>query len=99
MSFDSATLNRIAFLARIDLPADHLAALGAEMTSILSLIDQLQAVDTTGIAPLSHPLSVIGDMHLRLRADEATALDLRDISFANAPQTENGLFLVPKVIE
>ncbi len=99
MSFDPATLNRLATLARIDLPADHLAALGTEMTSILALIDQLQAVDTTGIAPLSHPLSVIGDMHLRLRADEATAENLRDTCFTNAPQTENGLFLVPKVIE
>ncbi len=99
MSFDPATLTRIANLARIDLPAAHLSALGDEMGAVLTLIDQLQAVETNGIVPLSHPLSVIGEMALPLRADVVSAENLRPSSFANAPQTENGLFLVPKVIE
>ena len=98
MSFDPVTLLRIANLARIDLPAEHLSELGDEMAAILSLIDQLQAVDTSRIVPLSHPLSVIGEMALPQRADAVTAENLREASFANAPQTENGLFLVPKVI-
>lgn len=99
MSFDTATLTRIATLARIDVAAAQLSGLGDNMASILSLIDQLQAVDTAGVVPLSHPLSVMGEMALRLRPDVVTAPDLRDACFANAPQTENGLFLVPKVIE
>ncbi len=99
MSFDPVTLTRLATLARIDLPATNMSGLGDEMGAILSLIDQLQAVDTEGIVPLSHPLSVIGEMALPLRADAVTAENLRSSSFANAPQTENGLFLVPKVIE
>ncbi len=99
MSFDPATLTRIANLARIDIPAAQLSGLGDNMASILSLIDQLQAVDTRGVMPLSHPLSVIGEMPLRLRADVVTTPDLREACLANAPQTEHGLFLVPKVIE
>ena len=99
MSFDPATLARLANLARIDLPARHLSSLGDDMSSILSLIDQLLAVDTQGVEPLSHPLSVIGELTLRLRADRAITTMDRDVCLANAPDTENGLFLVPKVLE
>jgi aspartyl-tRNA(Asn)/glutamyl-tRNA(Gln) amidotransferase subunit C len=98
MSFDSATLNRLAKLAHLRIAPDELPSLGNEMSAIFSLIDQLQAVDTKGIAPLSHPLSAIEDMTLRLRDDIAVPCD-RDANLANAPETENGLFLVPKVIE
>ena len=99
MPFDPATLSRIAKLARLDIPADALSGVGDDMSSILTLIDQLQAVDTTGVAPLSHPLSVMAEMTLNLREDTAVATIDREISLSNAPQTENGLFLVPKVIE
>ena len=99
MSVDSATLHRIANLARLDVPPDQLASIGAEMSSILALVDQLQGVDTKGVVPLAHPLSAVDEMALRLRPDEAsTAID-RDANMQNAPMTENGLFLVPKVLE
>ncbi len=99
MSFDQTTLTRIATLARIDISPAELAMLGTEMTSILTLIDALQAVDTKGVEPLSHPLSAIADMSLPLRDDQADAIIDRDANLANAPETENGLFLVPKVLE
>jgi aspartyl-tRNA(Asn)/glutamyl-tRNA(Gln) amidotransferase subunit C len=77
------------------------------MSSILTLIDQLQAVDTTGVTPLAHPLWVRDDITAAMaevasaspRPDTADADIDRDANLRNAPQTENGLFLVPKVIE
>ena len=99
MSFDPATLARIANLARLDIPADQLGGYGAEMSSILALVNQLQGVDTAGITPLAHPLSAVDEMTLRLRPDEAVAEIDRDANMQNAPETENGLFLVPKVLE
>ena len=109
MSFEPATLSRLTRLARLDLATTTLSptdndnvsaeSLAREMSSILTLIDQLQAVDTTGVAPMSHPLSVIADMTAPLRLDVADAVIDRDANLANAPATENGLFLVPKVLE
>ena len=99
MSFDPATLARIANLARLDIPVDQLSRFGAEMSSILALVDQLQGVDTKGVLPLSHPLSAVSEMALRLRPDEACADIDREANMQNAPVTENGLFLVPKVLE
>ncbi|MCE2724076.1 MAG: Asp-tRNA(Asn)/Glu-tRNA(Gln) amidotransferase subunit GatC [Burkholderiales bacterium] len=99
MSFDATTLHRIASLARLDVPADQLASLGAEMSAILVLVDQLQGVDTKGVAPLAHPLSVVSEMALRLRPDAACTEINREANMQNAPMTENGLFLVPKVLD
>jgi aspartyl-tRNA(Asn)/glutamyl-tRNA(Gln) amidotransferase subunit C len=104
MAFSQESLARLAKLSRLALPESQLADLGSEMSSILALIDRLQAVDTAGATPLAHPLWVqqeIEDaMHLRaLRADTPEAAIDRDANLRNAPQTENGLFLVPKVIE
>jgi aspartyl-tRNA(Asn)/glutamyl-tRNA(Gln) amidotransferase subunit C len=99
MSFTPDTLNRLSRLARIALPESALAPLAREMSSIGDLIDQLQAVDTAGVLPLSHPLAAIAEMPLPLRADVASADINRAANMANAPETENGLFLVPKVIE
>jgi aspartyl-tRNA(Asn)/glutamyl-tRNA(Gln) amidotransferase subunit C len=99
MSFDFATLHRIANLARLDVPAAQLTSLGAEMSSILALVDQLQGVDTEGVIPLAHPLSALSEMALRVRSDEASSDIDRAANMQNAPMTENGLFLVPKVLE
>jgi len=99
MSFDATTLHRIASLARLDVPADQLASLGAEMSAILVLVDQLQGVDTKGVAPLAHPLSAVSEMALRLRPDAACTEINREANMQNAPMTENGLFLVPKVLD
>lgn len=65
------------------------------MNSILGLVDQMQAVDTTGVEPLAHPLETTQ----RLRPDQVTESNQRDRYQAVAPSTENGLYLVPKVID
>ena len=92
-------LRRIAHLSRIEVSASDLERLGPELAGIFDLIEQLQAVDTSGIVPLSHPLAVIEEMPLRLREDVVDEIDRREANLGQAPQTENGLFLVPKVIE
>ena len=92
-------LKRIAHLARITVSESDVAALQTQLNGIFGLIDELQAVDTKGIEPLSHPLDVIGDMAQRLREDRITESDARDANMANAPAQENGLFLVPKVLD
>lgn len=99
MSFDPDQLRRIAALARIRVDPADLDALGREMTGILTLIDQLQAVDTRGLTPLTHPLSTVTDVVLGCRQDHADEPDRREAALALAPQTEEGLFLVPRVVE
>ena len=92
-------LKRIAHLARIAVSDAEVIALQTQLDGIFGLIDELQAVDTKGIEPLAHPLDIVGDMAQRLREDIATEKDARDANMANAPARENGLFLVPKVLD
>ncbi len=99
MSLRPEDIRRLAQLARINLAASDAASTLNQLNNIFSMVEQLQAVDTTGIAPLSHPLATLGEMGLRLREDKVTESDQRDANMANAPQQENGLFLVPRVIE
>ena len=86
---------KIAELARLELPAAAAAALQQELNGILAMVDRMQAVDTKGIEPMSHPQQAMQ----RLREDEATEPDLRAKYQQAAPATEDGLYLVPKVIE
>jgi aspartyl-tRNA(Asn)/glutamyl-tRNA(Gln) amidotransferase subunit C len=95
MSFDTRDTERIARLARIELAPGEAEAYTRTLSSILELIEQMSAVDTTGIAPLAHP----HEAGLRLRADEVTETDRREKFLQIAPATEAGLYLVPKVIE
>lgn len=92
-------LKRIAHLARITVNDAEVAALQTQLTGVFTLIDELVKVDTKGILPLAHPLAVMGDMAQRLREDAVTATDDRTANMQNAPAQENGLFLVPKVLE
>ena len=92
-------LKRIAHLARIAVSNDDVALLQTQLNGIFGLIDELQAVDTMGVDPLSHPLDVMQDMAQRLREDRVTESDQRAANMANAPAEENGLFLVPKVLD
>lgn len=92
-------LKRIARLARLAVPDGEVAALAGQLSGIFGLIDRLQAVDTRGIEPLAHPLDVVETLAQRLREDRVTETDQREANMANAPARENGLFLVPKVIE
>ena len=95
MSVDSATVRKIAKLARIAVSDAEADALAPELSKILGLIEQLGEVDTSAVAPLA---AVIPN-HLRLRDDVVTDGDIRDQILANAPQAEHGFFAVPKVIE
>jgi len=95
MSVDEKTVRKIASLARIAVTDAEVEAMTGELNNILSWVEQLGEVDTTGIEPLA---AVIPN-HLRLRADVVTDGDIRDKVLANAPQAEHGFFTVPKVIE
>jgi len=95
MSIDRSDVERIAHLARLELNEQDIPAYTENLSSILNLIDEMQQIDTDGVEPLAHPLDAVQ----RLRADEVTELNQRDKLQAFAPAVEEGLFLVPKVIE
>lgn len=95
MSLSIDDVRRIAKLARIAVTNDELAATQQQLNRIFGLIEEMRAVDTTGIAPMAHAQDVM----LRLRDDIATAPDRRADFQAVAPSVEAGLYLVPKVIE
>jgi aspartyl-tRNA(Asn)/glutamyl-tRNA(Gln) amidotransferase subunit C len=99
MKLSPDDLKRIAHLARIAVTDADVAVLQTQLNGIFGLIDELQAVDTKGVEPLSHPLDVIHDMAQRLREDRITEVDQREANMTNAPAQENGLFLVPKVLD
>ncbi len=95
MSLSSDDVAKIAHLARLAVDPDDTESLSRDLSNILDLVEQMQAVDTEGVLPMAHPL----EMSQRLRADEVTETDQRELYQSNAPQAENGLFLVPRVIE
>lgn len=95
MSLGPAEVAKIAYLARLAIREQDAPAYARNLSAILDLVAQMNAVDTTGVAPLAHPL----DMAQRLRADEVTEPNQREHFQAIAPQVEAGLYLVPKVIE
>lgn len=95
MSLSKEDVEKIAHLARISLNEGDIPAYARNLSNILELVEQMNAVNTEGVPPMAHPL----DMSARLRADEATETDQRVHFQKNAPQTEAGLYLVPKVIE
>ena len=95
MSLTPDQLQRIALLARIDVSPEEAQGVTERLNRVLGLIDQLQAVDTQGIEPMSHALDVVQ----RLRPDAVTDTDRRDDFQRGAPAVEQGLYLVPKVIE
>ncbi len=95
MSLTLDDIQRIAHLARIRLEDSDAATTQSHLNGLFALVEQMQSVDTTGIAPMAHAR----DVHQRLRADVVTETDRRDAFQAIAPQTEAGLYLVPRVIE
>jgi aspartyl-tRNA(Asn)/glutamyl-tRNA(Gln) amidotransferase subunit C len=102
MAITEQEVTRIARLARLTLSAEQNTQAQGDLTKILGLIQELQAVDTRGVEPLAHPLSALRDVHLRLREDvvtEVSSPERREALMANAPGKAEGLFLVPKVIE
>jgi len=95
MSLSVDDVAKIAHLARLAVEPEESEALGRELSNILDLVVQMDAVDTERVVPMAHPL----EMAQRLREDVVTEENRRDSYQANAPAVENGLFLVPKVIE
>jgi aspartyl-tRNA(Asn)/glutamyl-tRNA(Gln) amidotransferase subunit C len=85
----------IADLARIDVPAAELGLLQDQLNGILAMVDSMRAVDTAGVEPMAHPQGV----SQRLREDAVTETDQHAIFQSIAPRTEDGLYLVPRVIE
>ncbi|MBD9485458.1 Asp-tRNA(Asn)/Glu-tRNA(Gln) amidotransferase subunit GatC [Pseudomonas sp. PDM14] len=95
MALERSDVEKIAHLARLGLNEADVPRTTETLNNILGLIDAMQAVDTDGIEPLAHPLEATQ----RLRADAVTETNQRDAYQAIAPAVQDGLYLVPKVIE
>jgi aspartyl-tRNA(Asn)/glutamyl-tRNA(Gln) amidotransferase subunit C len=95
MSLSRDEVKRVAWLARIEISESEAAAAEGHLNDIFRLIEQMQTVDTEGIAPMAHAEDVVQ----RLREDRVTEADQRELYQSVAPQVEGGLYLVPKVIE
>lgn len=95
MSISSDEVRKVAHLARIEVSADQLTTYAAELSTILELVAQLNGADTTQVSPLAHPI----DASQRLRSDVVAETDQRHRFQAIAPAVQDGLYLVPKVIE
>ena len=95
MALDASDVEKIAHLARLGIDADDVPGYTRNLSDILAFVEQLDAVDTQDIKPLAHPLEATQ----RLRPDTVTETNDRENFQQVAPQTENGLFLVPKVLE
>ncbi len=92
-------VSRIAHLARLDLPEQERERLLGQLNGFFKIVDQMSAVDTRGVEPLYTPLAAVQTVPLRLREDAVTETDRREANQASAPAVEQGLYLVPKVIE
>lgn len=95
MSVDKDTVRRIAHLARIEVQDSDLEPLAAELTTLLAFAEQLSEVDVDGVEPMTS----VTPMALKRRADEVTDGNIQDKVLANAPDTREGFFAVPKVVE
>jgi aspartyl-tRNA(Asn)/glutamyl-tRNA(Gln) amidotransferase subunit C len=94
-SLDAADIEKIAWLARLSVDRDGIREYTRELSSILKLVEQMNSMDTTGVDPMAHPL----ELNSRMRPDQVTETDQRERFQACAPAVEEGLYLVPKVIE
>jgi aspartyl-tRNA(Asn)/glutamyl-tRNA(Gln) amidotransferase subunit C len=95
MKVDQQVVKTIAQLAQLELKPDTIQENIDSMTDILNLVNQMHEQDTTGIEPMAHPLDAVQ----RLREDKVSETNQRELFQSIAPSTEDGLYLVPKVIE
>ncbi len=95
MALEPSEVEKIAHLARLAIDPADVPEYARNLSAILAFVEQLEAVDTEGVAPMAHPL----DMAQRMRPDEVTETDQRERFQAIAPAVEDGLYLVPRVIE
>ncbi len=99
MALTPQDVSRIAHLARLELSAPEQALMLEQLNGFFGIVEQMSAVDTRGVEPLYTPLSALQAVALRLREDAVTEGDERAANQRSAPAVEDGLFLVPKVIE
>ena len=95
MSLDSSDIEKLAVLSRIEINQATVDEVAENISNVLKLVDQLQAADTDGVAPMAHPMDAVQV----LRADNVTETNHRDKYQACAPATQDGLYLVPRVVE
>jgi len=95
MSLTKEQVQHIAMLARLEIAEQDFDDVADKLSRIVDFVDQLQAAPTADVVPMAHPL----DQVQRLRVDQVTETNERDAIQRNAPAVENGLYLVPKVIE
>ena len=95
MSLDAEEVRKIAHLARLAIDDDDIPDYARDLSGILDLVEQMNAADTRGVTPMAHPL----DAAQRLRPDVVTEDNRREHLQRHAPAVENGLYLVPRVIE
>jgi len=95
MSLDADEVKKIAMLARIKIDEADISGYVSNLSNILELVEQMEAVDTEGVIPMSHPQDAVQ----RLREDKVSEENQRDVFQKIAPAAEGGLYLVPKVIE
>lgn len=95
MSLTTADVKKIAHLARLGIAEHDIEHYAKDLSGMLELMTQMGALDTQNVKPMAHPL----DQTQRLRADAVTEIDHRDHFQSIAPQTQAGLYLVPKVID
>jgi aspartyl-tRNA(Asn)/glutamyl-tRNA(Gln) amidotransferase subunit C len=99
MALTRNDVSRIAELARLELTPAESAAMLAQLNGFFAIVEKMSAVDTSGVEPLYTPLSAVSEVSLRLRDDVVTEADEREANQRSAPAVEDGLYLVPRVIE
>jgi aspartyl-tRNA(Asn)/glutamyl-tRNA(Gln) amidotransferase subunit C len=95
VSLDRCAVEKIAHLARLAISDEEKDRYAGELSNILDLVEQMNAVDTDKVSPMAHPLQMVQ----RLRLDEPTEADQRELFQGIAPAAENGFYLVPRVVE
>lgn len=99
MPLNPEDVGRIAHLARLELSGAEQTAMLSQLNDFFSIVEQMSAIDTSGVEPLYTPLSAVQEMSLRLRKDVVTEVDERELNQRSAPALADGLYLVPKVME
>ncbi|MBU3613355.1 Asp-tRNA(Asn)/Glu-tRNA(Gln) amidotransferase subunit GatC [Polynucleobacter sp. Latsch14-2] len=92
-------VQRIAHLSKLELSQAEAEAVLPQLQAIFSLVEEMQAVDTTGLEPLAHPILFLRDLAQPLRVDQVTEFDRHTENMQSAPAQQDGYFLVPRVIE
>jgi len=92
-------VQRIAHLSNLDLSQAEAEAILPQLQAVFALVEEMQAIDTSGVAPLAHPILFLRDLAQPLRVDAVTEVDHRAENMQSAPAVQDGYFLVPRVIE